>query len=159
RLIAEEFVENRPRKGIFAAEISKKDLYKILDVRIALETLAVTECCKLITDEQMNELKQLYKKYTEKLNSEEYAKASQLDSQIHRYIAKVTDNKKLMAYINDIQDVFAYIRPWNVKWTEEKSNRAFRDHKDLIEAICNRDEKRAVDFIKKDIEAMRDLLN
>ncbi|WP_084757927.1 GntR family transcriptional regulator, partial [Defluviitalea phaphyphila] len=158
RLIAEEFVENRPRKGIFAAEISKKDLYKMLDVRVALETLAVTECCKLITDEQMNELKQLYKDYTEKLNSGEYAKASQLDSQIHKYIAIVTNNQKLVTYISEIEDIFAYTRPCNVKWTKTKINRSIRDHKNLIEAIFNRDEERAMDLVREDIEAMRDLL-
>jgi DNA-binding GntR family transcriptional regulator len=159
RLIAEEFIEDRPRKGIFAAEISKHDLYKMLDVRIALETLAVSQCCKLITDEGKHELTEIYEKYRKKLSDGEYAEASQLDSQIHRYIAEVSDNKKLAAYINDIQDVFAYIRVWNVKWTESKIDRSTRDHKNLVEAICNRDEESAMNLVRKDIESMRDLLS
>ena len=32
--------------------------------------------------------------------------------------------------------------------------RSLQDHKDLIEAICNRDEDRAVELIRKDIEAI-----
>ena len=159
RLIAEEFVENRPRKGIFAAEVSKNDLEKMLDVRIALETLSVIQCCKLITDEEIDKLKEIYEEYKNKLSNGEYTEASQLDSQIHRYIAKIADNKKLAAYINDIQDVFAYTRACNVKWTETKIDRSLRDHKNLVEAIYNRDEDSAVQLVREDIEAMRDLLN
>lgn len=159
RLIAEEFVENRPRKGIFAAEISKSELNKMLDVRIALETLSVNQCCKLITDEQISELKEIYEKYRKKLSNGEYSESSQLDSQIHKYIAKVSNNKKLASYINDIQDVFAYTRACNVKWTESKIDRSLGDHKNLVEAISNRDEDSAINLVIKDIESMRDLLS
>jgi DNA-binding GntR family transcriptional regulator len=158
RLVAEKFIENRPRIGIFAAQISRDDLDKMLDVRIALETLSVRECCKLITDEEIYELKALYQEYSERLTNKEYSEASQLDSQIHKYIARVSENKKLMEYINDIQDIFAYARASKVEWTDAKMKRSLQDHKNLIEAICNRDEDRAVELIRKDIEAMRTLL-
>jgi len=158
RLIAEEFVENRPRKGIFAAEISKEELRKMLDIRLALEVLSVSQCCKLINDEEMDELKAIFESYKRKMEEGEYEKASQLDSKMHRFIAKTADNKKLEAYINDIQDFFAYSRPYTVKWTEAKVKRAIKDHKELIDSLCSRDEEKAIEIVKEDIEAMRDLL-
>ncbi|HOA81551.1 MAG TPA: GntR family transcriptional regulator [Defluviitaleaceae bacterium] len=158
RLVAEELVENRPRKGVFAAEISKEELRKMLSVRTVLESLSVSQCCKLITDEEIDELKKLYESYKKKMEKCEYEKASQLDSQIHRFIAKISRNKRLETYINDIQDIFAYARPHNVKWTKEKINRSLEDHKKLIEAICNRDENSAIKIVKEDILAMDDLL-
>ena len=158
RLIAEEFVENRPRKGIFAAEISKEELRKMLDVRIALESLSVSQCCKLISEEEKDELRAIFGDYKRKMEEGEYEKASQLDSKMHRFIAKIADNKKLEAYINDIQDFFAYSRPYTVKWTEAKIKRAINDHKELIDALCNGNEERAIEIIREDIEAMRDLL-
>ena len=85
----------------------------------------------------------------------EYEKASQLDSKMHRFIAKTADNKKLEAYINDIQDFFAYSRPYTVKWTEAKVKRAIKDHKELIDSLCSRDEEKAIEIVKEDIEAMR----
>lgn len=158
RLIAEEFVENRPRKGIFAAEISKEELRKMLDVRIALESLSVSQCCKLISEEEKDELRAIFRDYKREMEEGEYEKASQLDSKMHRFIAKIADNKKLEAYINDIQDFFAYSRPYTVKWTEAKIKRAINDHKELIDALCNGNEERAIEIIREDIEAMRDLL-
>jgi DNA-binding GntR family transcriptional regulator len=159
RLIAEGFVENRPRKGVFAAEISKHELHKMLDVRVVLEALSVRRCCRLITEEEINELSAIYEKYRGRLKTGDFAEASQLDSEIHRFIALVSDNKKLASYINDIQDFFAYTRACTVKWTETNVDRSLKDHLNLIEAISRRDEEGAVDLIEKDIQSMRELLS
>lgn len=129
----------------------------MLSVRTVLETLSVSQCCKLITEAEMYELKNIWQ--LQKRNGKgDYEKASQLDSQIHRYIAKISGNRRLENYINDIQDFFAYARPHKVKWTETKIKRSLQDHKKLVDAICNRDEDSAIAIIKEDIAAMDDLL-
>ncbi|HBW12591.1 MAG TPA: hypothetical protein DEF30_02045 [Proteiniclasticum sp.] len=159
QLVAEGFIENRPRKGIFAAEITKDELRKMLDVRLALESLAIKECCKNITEEQMKELDAIYQTFAKALEDEEYSKASQWDSEIHRFIAQVANNKKLAAYVNDIQDVFAYTRGYNIKWTKEKADRSIWEHKKIIEAIKSRNEEVAIEIVQKDIDSMRELLS
>ena len=158
RLIAEGFVENRPRKGIFAAEVSKEELLKMLDIRIVLEELSVKMCCLMISEEEILALKEIYAKYKERLQSGEFGKASELDSEIHKYIAQVSDNKKLIEYIDDIQDFFAYTRTGAVNWTEKKVERSLRDHHELVEAISLRDEEKATKLVLRDIQSMRELL-
>ncbi|SFN74175.1 GntR family transcriptional regulator [Proteiniclasticum ruminis] len=158
RLIAEGFVQNEPRKGIFAAEISKEDLIKMLDIRIVLEALSVDICCRKITDDEIIELQNIYQEYTEKLTKKDFAKASQLDSRIHKFIAKVSENLKLMEYINDIQDFFTYTRTASVLWDERKIKRSLEDHKELVEAISEKNGEKAKLHIEKDIYAMKELL-
>lgn len=158
RLIAEGFVENRPRKGVFAAEVSKEELIKMLDIRVVLEELSVKMCCLLISEEEIEALKEIYAKYKERLQSGEFGKASELDSEIHKYIAQVSDNKKLIEYIDDIQDFFAYTRTGAVNWTEKKVERSLKDHHELVEAISLRDEERATKLVLRDIQSMRELL-
>lgn len=159
RLIAEGFVENRPRKGIFAAEISKEELLKMLDIRIVLEELSVKMCCFMISEEEVEELKSIYHEFSLKLRGGDYGKASELDSKLHKFIAQVSDNQKLIEYIDDIQDFFAYTRTGVVHWTEKKVERSLKDHHELVEAISRRDEAKAMKFILQDIEAMRKLLS
>jgi len=159
QLVAEGFIENRPRKGIFAAVISKNELAKMLDVRIALESLAIKLCCEKINAEEIEELRDIMKNLEKMLRNKDFIQASQWDSKIHRYIAKVADNKKLTSYINDIQDVFAYTRGYNIKWTDEKVERSIEEHRKIVEAIANKDEESAIRIVKKDIESMRELLS
>ena len=159
RLIAEGFVENRPRKGIFAAEVSRDELIKMLDIRIVLEELSVKMCCLLISEEEISKLKGIYSDFSDKLKKGEYGKASELDSEIHKYIAQVSNNQKLIAYINDIQDFFAYTRTGVVNWTDKKVERSVNDHHDLVEAIAVRDEAKAASLILRDIQTMRELLS
>ncbi len=158
QLVAEGFVENRPRKGVFAAEISKDELIKMLDVRIALESLAIKLCCENIKDDEIKELRDILKNLEERLRNKNYIEDNQWDSKIHRFIAEIADNKKLGSYINDIQDVFAYTRVHNIKWTEEKIERSIEEHKKIVEAISSRNEKDAIKIIKKDIDSMREFL-
>ena len=159
QLVAEGFVENRPRKGVFAAVISKNELAKMLDVRIALESLAIKLCCEKISEEQIEELEEIMKNLEKLLRKKEFTKASQWDSRIHRFIAEVADNKKLSSYINDIQDVFAYTRGYNIKWTDQKVERSIEEHRKIVEAIANKDEERAIGIVRKDIESMREYLS
>lgn len=159
QLVAEGFVENRPRKGIFAAEISREELVKMLDVRIALESLAIKLCCERITEGQVKELRSILKKLEDNLHKKDYIEASQWDSKIHRFIAEVADNKKLISYINDIQDVFAYTRGYNIKWTDKKVERSIGEHSKIVEAIAKKDEESAIAVVKKDIESMREYLS
>lgn len=158
RLIAEGFVENRPRKGVFAAEVSKEELIKMLDIRIVLEELSVKMCCLMISEEEILALKEIYHKYKEKLQKGEFGKASELDSEIHKYIAQISDNKKLIEYIDDIQDFFAYTRTGAVNWTDKKVERSIKDHHELVEAISLRDEEKATRLVLRDIQSMRELL-
>ncbi len=159
QLVAEGFVENRPRKGVFAAEISKEDLIKMLDVRIALESLAIKLCCEKIQDDEIKELEDILNTLEEKLRNKEFVEASQWDSKLHRYIATMADNKKLTSYINDIQDVFAYTRVHKIKWTDEKVERSIKEHQKIVGAIASRNEKIAISIIKKDIDSMREYLS
>ena len=46
-----------PRKGAIVAEITVQDLEDVLEVRMALEELAVKIACKRITQEQLEEIK------------------------------------------------------------------------------------------------------
>jgi len=131
----------------------------MLDIRIVLEELSVRMCCSMISEEEVEELKSIYHEFSMKLKSGEYGKASELDSKLHKFIAQVSDNQKLIEYIDDIQDFFAYTRTGVVNWTEKKVERSLKDHHELIEAISKRDEAKAMKFILQDIESMRKLLS
>ncbi|MCL2321257.1 MAG: GntR family transcriptional regulator [Oscillospiraceae bacterium] len=159
RLVAEGLVINIPRKGLFALEISTQEIEKMIEVRVALETLAVGLCCRDITAENLRELDAIFQRYETALRGQNYPEASKLDSEIHNYIARLSDNKKLVDYIRDLEELFTYARARNVKWTREMIDNSIQFHRNLIDAINSKDTELAKKAIAEDIHGMRALLD
>ena len=53
KLEQEGLVVMIPRRGAQVASITEKDLNDVLEVRIALENVAIEKACKLITEEEL----------------------------------------------------------------------------------------------------------
>lgn len=158
QLVAENFVVSIPRRGLFAAEITGSQVLKMLDVRVALERLSAEECCRRITDGQFRTLKEIFRNYETQLRRGNYIAANRLDRGMHEFIAGVSQNEKLCHYIRDLQDFFAYARGRNVNWTDKLAGGAIGHHRNLIEAIGQRDCAKAAEMMERDIRAMRDLI-
>lgn len=159
RLVSEGLVINIPRKGLFALEITNEEIEKMIEVRIALETLAISLCCKIITAPQLRELETIFNRYEKMLRGKDYLEASQLDSAIHNYIAELTENKKLIDYISDLQVLFTYARARNVKWTQKMVDDSVKFHRGILDAINNGNATLAQKAIEEDIRGMRALLD
>ena len=68
-----------PRKGAEVAEITEKNLRDVLEVRKALEELAVKLACDRMTDEQMDKLKKAAKEFEEVLKTEDVTQAAETE--------------------------------------------------------------------------------
>ena len=67
-----------PRKGAIVAEITKSDLEDVLEVRAALEELAVKKACRNISQEQLQELKKAAGKFAASLQKEDLMACAQV---------------------------------------------------------------------------------
>lgn len=68
-----------PRKGAEVAEITIKDLEDVLEVRAALEELAVCDACENITEEQILALKEAADNFQAALESDDLVKCAETD--------------------------------------------------------------------------------
>ena len=64
-----------PRKGAVVAEITVTDLEDVLEVRMALEELAVKLACRKITEEQLNAMRQREEIFRKSLYGDDVAPA------------------------------------------------------------------------------------
>lgn len=72
-----------PRKGAEVADISEKSLRDVLEVRGALEELAVCLACKRIDQEQIAQLRQAAKEFQAVLGSEDVTRIAEADVAFH----------------------------------------------------------------------------
>lgn len=88
--------------------VDKVDLLDMLEFRCFLEPTYVTYTVKRISNEQINHLKENYKKMLDAAKDKDYKRFSKYDSQFHLLIALETHNAaliKVYTIINDMMEV------------------------------------------------------
>ena len=93
-----------PRKGAVVAEITEKSLRDVLEVRKALEELAVRLACEKIQDEEIEELKAAAKEFENALKSGDVTVFAEADVKFHDIIYRTTDNQRLIQLLYNLRE-------------------------------------------------------
>jgi len=156
KLIAEGFIHNIPRRGLFFINMEKNEILDLLEAREALEVLAVNKCIEKITPPQFRNLEKILEDAEKALESEKYAHCNALDSLFHLEIAKVSDNKKLIGFCRDIEDYMRIARAVEKETqTKKKSLCALEEHRAILKHIKNKDRAKAEEATRQNIMSMR----
>lgn len=156
QLAAEGFVEIIPRKGTFFVELTHNDILELLDVREALEALAVRKCIDKINSEYLKELENNIDQFEKALQEARYEECNVLDSKFHQKIAEITENSKLIEFTHIIEDFMRIARNMEmVKGGKTKNVVALKDHKQILEAIRSKDKDMAEFAARNNIHNMK----
>ena len=140
-----------PRRGAEVAEITEKSLRDVLEVRGALEELAVKLASQKITDEQITELRVADKEFEQALNSGDVTVYAEADVKFHDVIYHATDNQRLIQLLFNLREQMYRYRVEYLK-REEAHGTLLMEHKKIIETIANRDMDAAVDAVCQHID-------
>jgi GntR family transcriptional repressor for pyruvate dehydrogenase complex len=164
-LQAMDFIKMKPGKGAFVAKTREDDhdsivnwfvehepvLTDFMEVRSAIETLAIKLAVSRATDNEIEEIKEIHADFENTLKTNDYDRLSILDEAFHNCIAKFTYNNLLIAIYKKVSDVF---RPYRTKSFAVKGNaeHALLPHKEIIDALEARDNKRVINAMSKHIQ-------
>lgn len=150
-----------PRKGAVVAEITEKSLRDVLEVRKALEELAVKLACEKIQDEEIDELKAAAKEFENALKSGDVTVFAEADVKFHDIIYRTTDNQRLIQLLYNLREQMYRYRVEYLK-REDSHEILLAEHQKIIETIERRDEKSAVEavctHIDNQVEAVSDTI-
>ena len=105
----EGLVKMIPRKGAEVAKITVKDLKDALEVRMAVEALAVKLACSRIDDEGKQALKDSCMRFKEAINSKLVPAIVECDENFHNTIYKASKNPKLISLAQNLREqVYRY---------------------------------------------------
>lgn len=159
QLVAEGFIINIPRRGLFLVKLSLEDLNHLLDVREPLEVLAVEKCIDNIDDRGLQRLEDILAQYKEALYASDFKAYSHLDSQFHQEIARITGNKKLVEFIATLEGFMRIARSMEPRpRSKEVRDRSFQQHYTIYERIKSRDKEGAVAAIRKNVQGIKEKL-
>lgn len=151
KLELENLVVMVPRKGAVVAEITEKSLRDVLEVRRALEALAVKLACEKITDEEIGELKVAAKEFEEALKTGDVTIFAEADVRFHDIIYRTTDNQRLIQLLYNLREQMYRYRVEYLK-RKDAHEILLSEHQKIIKTLEMRDEESAVEAVCKHID-------
>lgn len=150
-----------PRKGAEVAEITEKNLRDVLEVRCALEELAVQLACDRMDEEGIKAMKEASAEFRNTLDSDDITRIAQADVAFHDIIYAATDNHRLIQLLNNLREQMYRYRIEYLK-KKECYPQLLEEHQTIIDSIESRDKDRATQItgqhIKNQAEAVVDTI-
>lgn len=140
KLELEGLVTMVPRRGTTVLGITKKHLKDVLEIRSALEELALELACRRITPEQYEELVRLETLLEEKQDSDNAFELSDIDEKFHEQIYQATNNPRLIQLLANLREQMYRYRLEYMK-AKDKRPRLIQEHQQIIKALKNKDSK------------------
>ena len=140
-----------PRKGAEVAEITEKSLRDVLEVRRALEELAVQLACEKITKEEIRELERVAKEFQQVVNSSDITEIAEVDVCFHDIIYTATDNQKLIQLLNNLREQMYRYRVEYLK-RDGVFPQLIAEHEAIIRHIENNEKEKATQVMCRHID-------
>jgi len=144
----ERLIEYYPRRGFFVRELSYKEFSDILDIRRALESLAIKKIIHNLNDSIKYKLIEFLKDFELYSKIKNHKKYFELDKKFHYYLIEASDN----SYLIDINNAFNILLLCYTKGFRTKIEVSVEHHRKIIDAILNRESEKAMNLIKEHTE-------
>lgn len=154
KLELEGLVVMIPRRGAQVANITEKDLNDVLEVRLALENMAIEKACNRMTEDQVDKLWIAAREFEKTMTEGNLVRLAEADVEFHEIIYQASDNRRLNQVLNNLREQIYRYRVEYLK-DEETRNVLVKEHEELYHAIKERDVSRALEISSKHIENQR----
>ena len=123
----------------------------VLEVRKALEELAVTLACQRMEESQFNQFDEQNHIFEEALKTGDLAEIAKQDIDFHEVIYLAAGNERLQQMLNNLREQMYRYRMEYIK-EEQQRSKLVLEHQEIAEAIQNRDVERAKSAIRVHID-------
>ena len=157
KLELEGLVDMMARRGAQVADLSVKDIMDVLEVRASLDGLATSLSALRITAEEIKELKHVNSQFISFVEKENLQGTIKKDVEFHDIIYRSSRNEKLIQIANNLREQVQRFRVIYLKDFNSTQD-IIKEHKDIFDAIQNRDFQLAQDNAQKHIKKQEEAI-
>ncbi len=150
-----------PRKGAQVAAMTQKDMEDALQIREALEILAVRLACEHITKQQLAALEHNIALFEASVKANDLAQMAQADIAFHDMIYEAASNPRLMGVLNHLREnVYRY----RVEYLKDDKNhpRLLEEHRQIVAGLKRQEKEHVSEIMKQHLSnqaaAMKDII-
>ena len=140
-----------PRKGAEVAKISARSLRDVLEVRRALEELAIELACQRRTEEDLGELQKAQDEFKKAIADGDAMRIAETDEHYHDVIYSGTQNAKLIQMLNNLREQMYRYRLEYIK-DADKRKILILEHERVLKAIRDRKVAEAKEAMREHID-------
>ncbi|NDO49657.1 GntR family transcriptional regulator [Lachnospiraceae bacterium MD335] len=140
-----------PRRGAEVAQISWKSLKDVLEVRSALDALAIELACERMGQDDLELLYKACERFEQATDTKDTRKIAEADVAFHDIIVMSTGNKRLIQLVNNLSEQMYRYRFEYIK-DESQHDMLVQEHKEMYRCIQCKDKKAAASVVKKHID-------
>ncbi|MCR4869195.1 MAG: GntR family transcriptional regulator [Lachnospiraceae bacterium] len=127
-----------PRKGAQVARMTEKDLEDVLEIRDALDELAVSDACNRMTEENYEDLKEAMETFSSAAKTKDVRAIVEADEEFHNVIYRAANNPKLENIIRNLKEQMYRYRYEYVKGDADFSQ-LVNEHEQIVEGLREKD--------------------
>ena len=150
-LSMEGLVSVTPRKGAVVTEITAQDLQDVLEVRRALEELAVSLACERINARGIEALDASLNTFRAAIQDGDVTTIATIDEEFHKIIFAASENRRLIEMINHLSEQMYRYRVAYIQ-NPDTHGKLLEEHEAIYHYICERNVEAAKAAINSHIE-------
>lgn len=139
-----------PRRGAEVAQITLKSLKDVMEVRCALDVLAIELACERMGQEALASLLQACDHFSAAVRTKDTRKIAGADVAFHDIIVHSTDNQRLIQLVNNLSEQMYRYRFEYLKDAASHENLK-AEHEEMYRSILKKDKAAAADVVRKHI--------
>lgn len=158
-LVKEGLLIYIPRKGVTVRKITSEEESEIFLLRSVIESEVIKTLTKLIlTSKQLNPLKSIIKQQEEAIKNNDGVRFIELDQEFHITLAKLANYLITQRVLQNLHNLTQIMGLKAVR-KQGRMEAVVREHKDIIQAIENKDTELASEIILNHLNKTKETLN
>lgn len=154
-LASEGFVRSERYGGTFVATLDAEAAHDLLDVRAVLEPLAAAQAAMRRTPEHLDTFRRLLEEGARASRERRYEDTRTVKGQFYEHLAVASGNSTLIALMRVVRFKIEWATSIELIRTTSRETRTLRAkiHREIIDAIADRDPARAATAVAANIDA------
>lgn len=156
KLEQEGLVERRANRGVTVREVTAQEAHDVIEMRIAVESLAVQWACTRQTDEQSERLRALLQELEQATAGDDTSGFTALQARVHHAIVDMAASGPLSGIVHSLSAQTAQIRRRSLA-VPGRLPASLAEHRRIAEAVLDRDADRAVAEMTQHLRHVQEL--
>ena len=152
RLQYDGLVKIYSNQGVFFQDLSVKQVNDLFDMRIAIETFSLRKAVPVITQGQLEKLKQELIKQQKALDEQDPMAFMKNDAAFHSYLIGLADNQFIDPAFKNIRERLFHHGSLVYKKNPDLLRQSLQEHRKIVEAIQANDVKAAIEAMETHLE-------